>query len=83
MSTPPPKVHSAVVRLKRNSTEQLPCDEAIFFKVVKAGFRERRKKLRNAWRYLRLPESIMNSAMLDKRAEQLTVADFVALTQLI
>ncbi|MEM7055930.1 MAG: 16S rRNA (adenine(1518)-N(6)/adenine(1519)-N(6))-dimethyltransferase RsmA [Bacteroidota bacterium] len=83
MSTPPPKVYSAVVRLQRNSTKQLPCDEAIFFKVVKAGFQQRRKKLKNALRHLRLSESILNSAMLGKRAEQLTVADFVALTQLI
>lgn len=83
MSTPPPKVHSAVVRLQRNSTEQLPCDEAVFFKIVKAGFQQRRKMLKNALRHLRLSESILNSAMLSKRAEQLTVADFVALTQLI
>ena len=83
MCEPPPKVHSAVVRLQRNGMEQLFCDETIFFKVVKAGFQQRRKKLRNALKPLGLSEGLMDLTMLEKRAEQLTVADFVALTRVI
>ena len=47
---PPPKVKSAVVRLRRNATRQLACDEALFIKVVKASFGQRRKMLRNSLR---------------------------------
>lgn len=79
---PSPKVHSAVVRLQRNSTEQLFCDEATFFKLVKTGFQQRRKKLRNALKPLGISEDLMD-LMLEKRAEQLTVTDFVALTRVI
>lgn len=78
---PPPKVHSAVVRLQRNEVDQLFCDEKAFFKVVKTGFGQRRKKLRSALRPLGISEDLMDLAMLEQRAEQLTVADFVALTQ--
>ena len=77
---PPPQVQSAVIRLRRNSTLQLDCDEALFFRVVKAGFQQRRKRLRNALKPL-LPTTKQALALLDKRAEQLTVADFVALTR--
>ena len=79
---PPPKVRSAVIRLRRNSTLQLDCDEKRFFQVVKAGFQQRRKMLRNALKPL-LPATSLHLPLLDKRAEQLTVADFVALTQAI
>lgn len=79
---PPPKVQSAVIRLVRNGTSSLDCDEVLFKRVVKAGFGKRRKTLRNALKDLNL--SFDNSAtVFDKRAEQLTVADFVALTNLI
>ncbi len=81
-SIPPPKVYSAVIRLRRNSTQQLDCDEALFFRVVKMGFQQRRKVLRNALKSL-LPTTKPTLLLLDKRAEQLTVADFVALTQQI
>ncbi|XWN35163.1 MAG: 16S rRNA (adenine(1518)-N(6)/adenine(1519)-N(6))-dimethyltransferase RsmA [Roseivirga sp.] len=77
---PPPKVQSAVIRLQRNNTEQLGCDEQLFFKVVKAGFQQRRKTLRNALKAL-LPTSTQPLPLLNQRAEQLTVADFVSLTQ--
>lgn len=78
--TPPPRVQSAVIRLRRNSTQQLDCDEKLFFRVVKAGFQQRRKTLRNALKPL-LPAARPNLPLLDKRAEQLTVADFVVLTR--
>ena len=80
---PPPKVDSAVIRLTRNSTETLACDEKLFFRVVKQGFQNRRKTLRNALKPLNLPEQINEHPFLSLRAEQLSVADFVALTSKI
>ena len=80
---PPPKVHSAVVRLRRNETERLDCDEKWFFKIVKQGFQNRRKTLRNALKAMNLSEEVKALPLLDKRAEQLSVADFVFLTQKI
>jgi 16S rRNA (adenine1518-N6/adenine1519-N6)-dimethyltransferase len=76
---PPPKVNSGIIRLTRNGVEKLDCDEKLFFSVVKMGFNQRRKTLRNALRALQLPEN----DLLNKRAEQLTVADFVSLTKMV
>jgi len=78
---PPPKVMSAVIRLKRNKIEKLDCDEVLFKVLVKQGFQNRRKTLRNALKRLNLPASITSLPMLDKRAEQLSVDDFVSLTK--
>jgi 16S rRNA (adenine1518-N6/adenine1519-N6)-dimethyltransferase len=80
---PPPKVNSAVIRLTRNDTAALPCDEVIFKKIIKQGFQNRRKTLRNALKNLNLPGSVYALPIMDKRAEQLTVYDFVSLTQAI
>ena len=80
---PPPKVQSAVVRLRRNDTQQLACDEKQFFRVVKQAFQNRRKTLRNALKPINLPEAVKALPVLDKRAEQLSVEDFVSLTQKI
>ncbi len=80
---PPPKVNSAVIRLKRNKTQKLDCDESLFFRVVKQGFQNRRKTLRNALKPLALPPSINEDPQLNLRAEQLAVSDFVLLTQKI
>lgn len=77
---PPPKVKSAVIRLKRNSVVRLECDEFRFVQVVKAGFNQRRKTLRNALRQLNADMSQIPDTMLSMRAEQLGVADFVFLT---
>ncbi|TDB65240.1 16S rRNA (adenine(1518)-N(6)/adenine(1519)-N(6))-dimethyltransferase RsmA [Arundinibacter roseus] len=77
---PPPKVQSGIIRLRRNTTEELACDEALFFRVVKTGFNQRRKTLRNALKPLGVT---FESEYLDKRAEQLSVSDFVTLTQSI
>lgn len=77
---PPPKVMSAVIRLKRNNLKQLECDEALFKRVVKAGFGKRRKTLRNALKDLNLPGLENAEEMLGKRAEQLSVSDFISLT---
>ncbi|MDP4290944.1 MAG: 16S rRNA (adenine(1518)-N(6)/adenine(1519)-N(6))-dimethyltransferase RsmA [Bacteroidota bacterium] len=78
---PPPKVKSAVIRLTRNTTDHLECDERFFFNLVKTAFNQRRKTLRNAIRSL-CPESFSHP-FLDKRAEQLSVSDFVELAQSI
>ena len=80
--TPPPKVKSAVIKLTRNSTVTLSCNEKLFVKVVKAGFNQRRKTLRNS-----LKSGIGNfkgdHLLLDKRPEQLSVAEFEELTRFI
>jgi 16S rRNA (adenine1518-N6/adenine1519-N6)-dimethyltransferase len=81
--SPPPKVMSAVIRLKRNNVVNLPCDEALFFQVVKQGFNNRRKTLRNALKNLNLAEAVTALPLLDQRAEQLPVESFIYLTQLI
>lgn len=80
---PPPKVLSAVIRLTRNSAEKLDCDEKLFWQVVKAGFNQRRKTLRNALSSLINKEKMTNEPMLDLRAERLRVEDFVNLTNKI
>ena len=76
---PPPKVKSGVIRLKRNKVQKLDCDEKLFVAVVKAGFNQRRKTLRNALRSL-LNNPQASHPLLEKRAEQLDVASFVELT---
>ena len=78
---PPPKVKSAVIRLKRNSTKTLECDEQLFYTVVKTAFNQRRKTLHNS-----LKKLILNpqpNEILQKRPEQLSVDQFVALTSWI
>ncbi len=77
---PPPKVLSAVIRLTRNNAETLDCDEKLFWQIVKAGFNQRRKTLRNAISSLINKEQMAGNTTLDLRAERLTVADFVKLT---
>ena len=79
---PPPKVKSAVIRLTRNTTDKLNCNEDLFFKVVKASFNQRRKTVRNSVKVLS-GNSVVESVYLDKRAEQLSVAEFVELTNSI
>lgn len=81
--TPPPKVMSAVIRLERNQRKQLDCDETLFFKVVKQGFNNRRKTLRNALKNLNLAPEISALPIFDQRAEQLTVDEFIHITQLM
>jgi 16S rRNA (adenine1518-N6/adenine1519-N6)-dimethyltransferase len=80
---PPPKVQSAVIRLRRNTRLSLGCDEKLFKQVVKTAFNQRRKTLRNALKPL-LPDGFdASDPVFDLRAERLGVEDFVALTQLI
>jgi 16S rRNA (adenine1518-N6/adenine1519-N6)-dimethyltransferase len=80
---PPPKVMSAVIRLKRNERASLPCSEKLFFQVVKQGFNNRRKTLRNALKNLNLAAKVSALPILDKRAEQLSPEDFIELTRII
>lgn len=77
---PPPKVKSAVIRLTRNDVRQLDCDEKEFVRVVKTGFNQRRKTLRNALKPLNCSLDNIPDELLLKRAEQLGVADFVFIT---
>lgn len=77
---PPPKVLSAVIRLTRNETADLGCDEKLFWQVVKAGFNQRRKTLRNALSSIINKEKMTENKTLDLRAERLSVEDFVDLT---
>jgi 16S rRNA (adenine1518-N6/adenine1519-N6)-dimethyltransferase len=74
---PPPKVKSAVVRLRRNERKELPCSEELFVNVVKSSFNQRRKMLRNSLKKIctELPETYAT-----KRPEQLSVEDYILLT---
>ncbi len=73
---PVPKVNSSVIRLTRNEVKKLNCNEKLFFDVVKSGFQNRRKILRNALKSLNLPSSFAEEPLLKKRAEQLSVKEF-------
>lgn len=79
---PPPKVKSAVIRLTRNNRQSLDCNEELFKIVVKTSFNQRRKQLRNSLQSLIGKEKTVNS-IFDKRPEQLSVEEFVKLTNLI
>ena len=77
---PPPKVKSAVIRLVRNNVEKLDCDEQLFIKVVKASFGQRRKMIRNSLKSAFGNFGGNEHRFFTMRAEQLSVADFVELT---
>lgn len=81
---PPPKVKSAVVRLTRNKRKQLNCNEKLFKMVVKTGFNQRRKMLRNSVKSLLSGEDpLPDDPMLTKRPEQLSIEQFEELTNLL
>lgn len=90
---PPPKVQSAVIRVTRNSRTELGCDEAMFKKIIKATFNQRRKTIRNSIKPMIStlynntiePGSLIipESPLLAKRPEQLSVEEFVQLTLLV
>ena len=80
--SPPPKVKSAVVLMKRNSRTSLECDEALFRKIVKGTFNQRRKKMRNSIQQIVGKESpLLSDEVLDKRPEQLSIDEFIELTK--
>lgn len=74
---PPPKVKSGVIRLTRNPKEGLAGNEDLFKKIVKAGFNQRRKKLSNSLKALEIPEALQTHVFMEKRAEELSVTDFI------
>jgi len=85
---PPPKVQSAVIRMTRNKVEHLGCDENLFKRVVKTVFNQRRKMLRVSLRPLfdaahPAPEDFFTHEIMTKRPEQLTIQQFVELTNLV
>ena len=80
---PPPKVMSGVIRLTRKDSLELGCDEKHFKRIVKQGFATRRKTLRNCMKSIGLPEDVTQQDVFSKRAEQLSVQDFIDLTNLI
>ena len=82
---PPPKVKSAVIRMTRNGVENLGCDESLFKRVVKTAFNQRRKMLRVSLKPLFGKDHMPAAAffaqdIMTRRPEQLTVAQFVELT---
>lgn len=86
--SPPPKVHSGVIRLRRNDRQELGCDEALFRNVVKTTFNRRRKTIRNSIRPLLPSDSSQQfppeaEPMLNLRPEQLSVDEFVILTNFV
>ncbi len=80
---PPPKVQSGVLRLTRRASIKLDCDEHLFFKVVKLAFNQRRKTIRNSLKTFNLSDNLKEDTIFDQRPEQLSVADFITLTQKI
>ena len=79
---PPPKVKSAVIKMRRNAVTDLGCDEKLFVTIVKQAFNQRRKTLRNSLRTLLNP-TIINDEVFNQRPEQLSVQEFIELTNRI
>lgn len=81
---PPPKVKSAVIRLTRNNTYQIDCNEKLFVKVVKAIFNQRRKAIRNSIKSIEFNrEAIIDHEFMSRRPEQMSVQDFIELTKMV
>jgi 16S rRNA (adenine1518-N6/adenine1519-N6)-dimethyltransferase len=83
---PPPKVKSAVIRMTRNNVESLGCDEQLFKRVVKTAFNQRRKMLRVSLKQILSDQQmpfIADSPFAMLRPEQLSIAQFVELTNLV
>lgn len=78
--SPPPKVKSAVVLMKRNGRTELECDEALLKKIVKGTFNQRRKKMRNSIQQIVGKESgLLNDPIMEKRPEQVSIEEFIEL----
>ncbi len=80
---PPPKVKSGVMRLRRKENYTLPCSEKLLFTVVKTAFQQRRKTMRNSLKSLNLSDNLREDTIFDLRPEQLSVEQFIELTQKI
>ena len=81
--TPSPKVNSAVISLKRKENINLNCDEKLFLKIVKLSFQQRRKTIRNSLKQINLSDNLREHIIFDKRPEQLSVNQFIDLTNLV
>lgn len=79
---PPPKVNSAVIRIKK-VRDKIDCDEILFKQIVKSAFNQRRKTLRNSLKSFKKIENIKEHSIFDKRAEELDVDDYIFLTNLL
>ena len=77
---PPPKVKSGVIKLNRNNVKELPCEQQKFKQIVKAGFNQRRKTLRNALKSFSLKDDLRIERLMQKRAEELSVEDWIVIT---
>ena len=80
---PPPKVDSGVIKLVRKKDFSLPVNEKFFFRIVKTAFNQRRKMLRSSLKSLNLSDSLKEEPIFAKRPEQLSVQEFIILTQKI
>ncbi|NJM79168.1 MAG: 16S rRNA (adenine(1518)-N(6)/adenine(1519)-N(6))-dimethyltransferase RsmA [Flavobacterium sp.] len=80
---PPPKVKSGVLRLTRKENYELPCDEKLFFSVVKQAFNQRRKTMRNSLKSMIHSDNLKEDSIFDLRPEQLSYEQFIELTQKI
>lgn len=81
--SPPPKVNSAVIKLKRKENQNLGCDEKLFRTVVKLSFNQRRKMMRNSLKSIIKDKILLEDKLLTQRPEQLSLEQFVQLTRLI
>tara|TARA_B100000902_G_scaffold395993_2_gene455838 strand:+ start:30409 stop:31170 length:762 start_codon:yes stop_codon:yes gene_type:complete len=79
--SPPPKVKSAVITLKRNKRKNIGCNEELFKKIVKSSYNQRRKTLKNALKSFTLDYNKNIDNLLLKRAEELEVDDFITITK--
>ncbi len=79
---PPPKVKSAVIRMTRNKNKKIDCDEKLLINVVKTAFNQRRKTMRNSLKNL-ITDSIKPNEIFNLRPEQLSIEQFIKLTNLI
>ncbi len=77
---PPPKIDSGVIRLIRKENYALPVNEKLFYQVVKLGFNQRRKTLRNSLKTFNLSDKLKQDTIFAMRPEQLSVAEFIELT---
>lgn len=81
---PPPKVKSAVIRMTRNNTKELGCNEVLFKQIVKTTFNQRRKTMRNSIKpILGKDNTLTGDIVFNKRPEQLSVQEFIDLTNLV
>jgi len=78
--SPPPKVKSGVIKLKRNNRKELECDKKLYKKIVKTTFNQRRKTIKNSLKSLNLDFGTSIDNLMHLRAESLTVEDFIIIT---